>query len=57
MWILAAMPGRVSDGGVLPDSTLGRAMFGDDTNVMMHNRVWPRMKCIFVDFYVAVPIP
>ena len=29
--------GRVSDGGVLHDSTLGRAMFGDDTsNVMMH---------------------
>ena len=28
--------GCVSDGGVLQDSTLGRAMFGDDTNVMMH---------------------
>ena len=28
--------GRVSDGGVLRDSTIGRAMFGDDTNVMMH---------------------
>ena len=29
--------GRVSDGGVLHDSTLARAMFGDDTsNVMMH---------------------
>ena len=48
--------GRVSDGGVLRDSPLGRAMFGDDTNVMMHNRVWQRMKCISVDFYVAVPI-
>ena len=29
--------GRVSDDGVLHDSPLGRAMFGDDTsNVMMH---------------------
>ena len=29
--------GRVSDGGVLRDSKLGRAMFGDDTsNVMMN---------------------
>ena len=29
--------GRVSDGGVLRDSTLGRAMFGDDTsNVTMN---------------------
>ena len=29
--------GRVSDGGVLHESPLGRAMFGDDTsNVMMH---------------------
>ena len=37
MWTLAAMPGRVSDGGILRDSTLGKAMFGDDTsNVTMN---------------------
>ena len=28
--------GRVSDGGVSSDSTLGRALFADDTNVMMN---------------------
>ena len=28
--------GRVSDGGVSSDSTLGRAMFADDTNAMMN---------------------